>query len=121
MPGRDVEYQELTLRFNGFLWELVERKNSEEIHKAEIPQFLFRVVEFMGNRAEWVGTATEMLSDMREMETTPNVVTKYLGQFSNEVLEPAGIEYRTKRTGQSRLIKFIQNDGGDANDGENRV
>ena len=49
---------------------------------------------------------------MAETETTPNVVTKYLGQFSNEVLEPAGIEYRTKRTGQSRLIKFIRHDGG---------
>lgn len=115
--GRDVEYQELTLRFQDLKWELVERKNTEEIHKAEIPQFLFRVVEFMKNRTEWVGTATELITDMVETETTPNVVTKYLGQFSCDVLEPAGIEYRTKRTGQSRLIKFIHSDGGDANDG----
>lgn len=116
--GRDVEYQELTLQFNNLVWELVERKNSEEIHRAEIPQFLFRVVEFMQRRAEWVGTATELIADMSETETTPNVVTKYLGQFSCEVLEPVGIEYRTKRTGQSRLIKFIRNDGGDENDSD---
>ena len=115
--GRDVEYQELTLRFQDLKWELVERKNTEEIHKAEIPQFLFRVVEFMKNRTEWVGTATELIADMAETETTPNVVTKYLGQFYYEVLEPAGIEYHTKRTGQSRLIKFICRDGSDANDG----
>lgn len=113
---RDVEYQELTLRFQDLKWKLIERKNTEEIHKAEIPQFLFRVVEFMKNRTEWVGTATELIADMAETETTPNVVTKYLGQFSCEALEPAGIEYRTKRTGQSRLIKFILRDGGDAND-----
>ena len=99
------------------MWEFIERKNSEEIHKAEIPSFLFRVVEFMKTRAEWVGTATELIADMAETETTPNVVTKYLGQFSCEVLEPAGIEYRTKRTGQSRLIKFIRNDSDDGNDG----
>ena len=99
----------------------MERKNSEDIHKAEIPSFLFRVVEFMKNHTEWVGTATELIADMAETETTPNVVTKYLGQFSNEVLEPAGIEYRTKRTGQNRLIKFIRNDGGDANDEENDI
>ncbi len=116
--GRDVEYQELTLQFNNLIWELVERKNSEDIHKAEIPQFLFRVVEFMKNHTEWVGTATELITEMAEAETTPNVVTKYLGQFSNEVLEPAGIEYRTKRTGQNRLIKFIRNDSGDENDGD---
>ena len=33
-----------------------------------------------------------------------------------EVLEPLGIEYRTKRTGKSRLIKFLRRDGDDAND-----
>ena len=119
--GRDVEYQELTLRFQDLKWELVEHKNTEEIRKAEIPQFLFRVAEFMKSRTEWVGTATDLIADMAETETTPNVVTKYLGQFYYEVLEPAGIEYRTKRTGQSRLIKFIRRDGGDANDGANSI
>lgn len=121
VSGRDVEYQKLTLQFHELVWELVERKNSEEIHKAEIPQFLFRVVEFMQNRTEWLGTATELIADMVEAETTPNVVTKYLGQFSCEVLEPVGIEYRTKRTGKSRLIKLMKNDGGDGNDGESAI
>ena len=117
VSGRDVEYQELTLQFNELIWELVERKNSEDIHKAELPPFLFRIENFMKNRTEWVGTATELLADMQETEIAPNVVTKYLGQFSCEVLEPSGIEYRTKRTGKSRLIKFIRNDSGDENDG----
>lgn len=117
VSGRDVEYQELTLQFNELIWELVERKNSDDIHKAELPPFLFRIENFMKNRTEWVGTATELLADMQETEITPNVVTKYLGQFSCEVLEPSGIEYRTKRTGKSRLIKFIRNDSGDENDG----
>lgn len=121
VSGRDVEYQELTLQFNDLVWELVERKNSEDIHKAELPSFLFRIVEFMKSRTEWVGTATELLADMQETETAPNVVTKYLGQFSCEVLDPVGIEYRTKRTGNSRLIKFIRNDSGDENDGDIRI
>ena len=47
VSGRDVEYQELTLQFNDLVWELVERKNSEDIHKAELPKFLFRVVDFI--------------------------------------------------------------------------
>ena len=62
--------------------------------------------------------ATELIADMAEVETTPNVVTKYLGQFSCEVLEPVGIEYRTKRTGKSRLIRLMKNDG---NDGESAI
>ena len=36
VSGRDVEYQELTLQFNDLVWELVERKNSEDIHKEEL-------------------------------------------------------------------------------------
>ena len=84
--------------------------------KAELPKFLFRVVDFMESRAKWVGTATELLTEMKEQEVTPNMVTKYLGQFAYEVLEPLGIEYRTKRTGKSRLIKFLRRDGDDAND-----
>ena len=116
VSGRDVEYQELTLQFNDLVWELVERKNSENIHKAELPKFLFRVMDFMECRTEWVGTATELLTEMKEQEVTPNMVTKYLGQFAYEVLEPLGIEYRTKRTGKSRLIKFLRRDGDDAND-----
>ena len=95
----------------------MERKNTEEIRKAEFPHFLFRVIKFIKNRGEGVETATELIADMAENETTPNVVTKCLGQFYYEVLAPAGIEYRTKRTGQSRLIKFIRHDGDDANDG----
>ena len=116
VSGRDVEYQELSLQFNDLVWELVERKNSEDIHKAELPKFLFRVVDFMECRTEWVGTATELLTEMKEQEVTPNMVTKYLGQFAYEVLEPLGIEYRTKRTGKSRLIKFLRRDGDDASD-----
>ena len=116
VSGRDVEYQELTLQFNDLIRELVERKNSEDIHKAELPQFLFQVLDFMRSRSEWVGTATELLAAMGEQEVTSNMVTKYLGQFARDVLEPVGIVYRTKRTGKSRLIKLIHCDSNDAND-----
>ena len=37
------------------------------------------------------------------------------------VLAPAGIEYRTKRTGTSRLICLKRNDGCDGYDGRNAI
>ena len=40
----------------------------------------------------------------------PDVVTV------KELREMLGIEYRTKRTGKSRLIKFLRRDSDDAND-----
>ncbi len=97
VSGSDVEYQELTLQFHDLVWKLVERKNSEEICKEEILKFLFRVVVFMQNRTEWLGTTTELIADMAEIETTPNVVTKYLGQFACEVLEP-----NTEQSGRAK-------------------
>lgn len=108
VSGRDVEYQELTLQFNDLVWELVERKNSEDIHKTELPKFLFRVVDFMECRTEWVGTATELLTEMKEQEVTPNMVTKYLSQFAYEVLEPLGIEYRTPLVKLQCLINGVR-------------
>lgn len=116
--GRDVEFQELTLQFNNLVWELLDRKDSDDIHKSEIPKFLFRLVDFMANRRMWCGTATELIAEMSETETAPNVVTKYLGQFACEVLEPIGIEYATKRTGKCRMILLKRNDSCDADDGD---
>ena len=118
VSGRDTEYQEMTLSFHNLVWELVERKDSGEIHKEEIPSFVYWVVFFMRSQTEWVGTATELLEWMGEKEMTPNMVTKYLGQYACEVLEPEGITYKTKRTAKSRLIKLIKNDSNDANDGD---
>ena len=116
--GRDIEYQELTLKFNSnsHLWELVERKNMEDIRREEIPKFVLRLVDFISEMKEWQGTATELITQMNETEVTPNVVTKMLARFSAEVLQPQGIEYKTKRTGTSRLIHLKKCDSNDEND-----
>ena len=116
--GRDIEYQELTLKFNSnsHLWELVERKNMEDIRREEIPKFILRLVDFISEIKEWQGTATELITQMNETEVTPNVVTKMLARFSAEVLQPQGVEYKTKRTGTSRLINLKKCDSNDGND-----
>ena len=121
--GRDIEYQELTLKFNSnsHLWELVERKNMEDIRREEIPKFILRLVDFISEMKEWQGTATELITQMNETEVTPNVVTKMLARFSAEVLQPQGIEYKTKRTGTSRLIHLKKCDSNDGNDNANAI
>lgn len=118
--GRDIEYQELTLKFDNrsHLWKLVKRKDMEDIHREEIPKFIFRLVDYISEHKEWQGTATELITQMNETEITPNVVTKMLARFSSEVLQPQGIEYKTKRTGTSRLIHLKKNDGSDENDSD---
>ena len=115
--GRDIDYQRLTLRFENLNWQLVERMESTELQREQIPPVLFRLVAFLRQYTKWTGTATELLSELGENETPSNVITKYLGRYANDVLRPAGITYRTRRTGQSRLLCFTH-DGNDSNDGK---
>lgn len=57
VTGRDTPYQEYTLRFRDCRWELVERKTQEQLAKETIPDVLFRLVDFMRDKEEWIGTA----------------------------------------------------------------
>lgn len=118
--GRDIDYQRLTLRFESLSWQLVERAESAELQREQIPPVLFRLVAFLRQYTEWTGTATELLSELGERETPSNVITKYLGRYANDVLRPVGITYRTRRTGQSRLLCFTH-DGHDSNDGKSQI
>lgn len=121
--GRDIAYQELTLKFDkrSHLWELVERKDMEDIHREEIPRFIFRLVDYILEHKEWQGTATQLITQVNETEVTPNVVTKMLARFSSEVFQPQGIEYKTKRTGTSRMIYLKKNDGNDGDDNKSAI
>ena len=118
--GRDIDYQRLTLRFENLSWQLVERAESTELQREQIPPVLFQLVAFLRQYTEWTGTATEQLSVLGERETPSNVITKYLGRYANDVLRPAGITYRTRRTGQNRLLCFTH-DGHDSNDGKSGI
>lgn len=93
----------------------------EDIHREEIPKFIFRLVDYISEIKEWRGTATQLITQVNETEVTPNVVTKILARFSSEVFQPQGIEYKTKRTGTSRLIYLKKNDGNDGDDNKSAI
>ena len=115
--GRDIEYQEFTLRFRDCSWEMVERKGQQQLTEESIPPVLFRVVSFMQNREKWSGTATELLSQMQESDTPPNVITKLLNEYQASVLNENGIRYDYKRTKAGRRIVLSRGDGVDSGDG----
>ena len=96
VTGRDTPYQEYTLRFRDCRWELVERKTQEQLAKETIPDVLFRLVDFMRDKEEWAGTATELLAAMGETETIPTVITKWLN------------EYRTTFLSENRICLPVQ-------------
>ena len=105
VSGRDVNYQEIDLRFNNCKWELEKLRSQETIEQEQIPNFMFDLCDFLSDKKEWSGTATDLISAMGNSETPVNVVTKYLGRFSAKILEPIGIKYSTKKSGK-RYIFF---------------
>lgn len=116
--GRDIEYQQLTIWFEDVNWQLIEHKSEQELRKDEVPAFLFRLVDFMKNKTEWKGSASDLLEIMGDSETKPTAVTKLLSRFCYDVLEPSGTGYSTRRTRKCREIILKRSDADDANDGK---
>ncbi|MXP78341.1 AAA family ATPase [Lachnospiraceae bacterium WCA-9-b2] len=119
VTGRDTPYQEFKLRFRDCSWELVERKEQEQIERESIPDILFRLVKFMQGREEWTGTATELLEQMGETGTPPNIMTKRLNEYRASFLSENNIRYGYHRKKGCREISLTRQsgDGGDGDDG----
>lgn len=111
VTGRDTPYQEYTLRFRDCRWELVERKTQEQLAKETIPDVLFRLVDFMRDKEEWIGTATELLAAMGETETIPTVITKWLNEYRTTFLSENRICYQYSRRKDGRRIALARRAG----------
>ena len=123
VTGRDTPYQEYTLRFRDCRWELVERKTQEQLAKETIPDVLFRLVDFMRDKEEWIGTATELLAAMGETETIPTVITKWLNEYRTTFLSENRICYQYSRRKDGRQIALARRagDSGDGGDSDFRI
>ena len=119
--GRDIEYQQLQLKFENLRWVLIEKKDGEELRKEQIPPFLFQMVDFMRDRSEWSGSATELLAVLGERETSPATAVKSIVRFYYEVLFPAGMDFKQKRTNKARLLVFTKRDASDGGDGKREI
>ena len=118
-----AQYQEFTLRFRDCSWELVERKTQEQLAKETIPDVLFRLVDFMRDKEEWAGTATELLAAMGETETVPTVITKWLNEYRTTFLSENRICYQYSRRKDGRRIALARRagDSGDGGDSDIRI
>ena len=61
--------------------------------------------------------ATELLTQMGEADTAPNVITKLLNEYHATVLRQNNVRYVYRRTKSGRRIVFSWGDGVDRGDG----
>lgn len=95
----------------------------EQLAKETIPDVLFRLVDFMRDKEEWIGTATELLAAMGETETIPTVITKWLNEYRTTFLSENRICYQYSRRKDGRRIALARRagDSGDGGDSDIRI
>ena len=93
LTGRDVEFQELKLRFNDCSWELVEKTSAEELAVREVPDCVLKVLDFMeGREGEWRGAAAALMAEAGVEGVGASVFGKRLAQHS-ALMADRGVEY----------------------------
>lgn len=117
ITGRDVEEKKLKMQMCGVKWEITEELSADDLRKERIPDFVFKVVDFLFEHRQFEGTVTELLAAVGNTELKPNVASKYLTRFYSEVFAPMAITYEYRKTAAARIISLVLNDGADGNDG----
>lgn len=93
LTGRDVEFQELKLRFNDCSWELIEKTSAEELAVREVPDCVLRVLDFIEDRGgEWRGSAAALMAEAGIEGVGASVFGKRLAQHS-ALMADRGVEY----------------------------
>ncbi|HUM84363.1 MAG TPA: AAA family ATPase [Lachnospiraceae bacterium] len=117
ITGRDVEEKKLKMQMCGIKWEITEELSADDLRKERIPDFVFKVVDFLFEHRQFEGTVTELLAAVGNTVLKPNVASKYLTRFYSEVFVPMGITYEYRKTAAARTISLTLNDGADGDDG----
>ena len=89
--------------------------------RERVPKFLFQLVDFMRERDEWTGTATELIEATGDRIMAPVAVKNAIVEYYNDILKPAGIEFETHRKNNARLITLRKSDASDDGDDQNGV
>mgnify|MGYP004488837825 CR=1 FL=1 len=79
--GRNVEHQELRLRFQSRRWELVGRISQEEIEEREVPACVLAVLAFALSEGRWSGTTSRLAEAARVGDISPDALGKRLFPF----------------------------------------
>ena len=119
--GRDIEYRELSLEFDGadHVWKLTEDSGDQPARPQE--ELVFFLSEFLNQRRCFTGTATELAEALDEFAGEPykpNVLMKKLLRCQQELLEQ-GIILSTRRTHDRRELTLRVGCG--SNDGKNDI
>ena len=69
--------------------------------------FFFQVViDFMSDKRIWLGTVSDLISDMKCKDVSANTAAKLLHKYGKTVLKKKGFSVKFIRTNQKRLVEL---------------
>ena len=103
--GRDQPDQELTIEFDRerCVWKF--KKAETELWKQPPNPLLEAINNFLTeDKSEWEGTATELVSQLPDMQIQANVLSRKLNVINSQLLNDYGIFYDNKRGHERKII-----------------
>lgn len=108
ITGRDIEFQELRIRFKDCRWELVEKTSAEELEERSVPEVVLQVLDFARMQSDaWQGSASALVDAAGIEGVKPAVLGKYLAQH-RVFLEERGVAYSV-RHGRTGNVLTLEN------------
>lgn len=68
--------------------------------------FFQQVMEFMSDKRIWLGTASDLISDMKCKNISANTAAKLLHKYGKTMLKKKGVSVKFIRTNRKRLIEL---------------
>ena len=95
LTGRDLDRRTLYLHEENCIWLLDEEETAEEQRLKAVPEYLWRVAEYIEQAGKWQGTATELLSETGADGVLPHMLTRKIVEHFDTVFAPKGMAKRT--------------------------
>ena len=103
--GRDQPNQELTIEFDRERCVWKSKKEETELWKQPPNPLLEAINNFLTeDRPEWTGTATELASQLPDIQLQANVLSRKLNVVNSQLLNDYGIFYDNKRGHERKII-----------------
>lgn len=107
--GRDIAQEKLTLKFEDNIWHCIDCQGNQDITKEQIPSFVFSVSNFVKEKGEFIGTITELLTEINEVDLMSNMASKWLTQYYGDVFEKENISLSSVRHARGRIFTLKHN------------
>ena len=106
VSGRDAPDIELVMQWQHPEWQVIEEKSEEDIARENVPEIVYKVVDFLMAEGGFTGTMSALLEEIGLPHVKPHALSRALSKFHDEVLLPLGITYDSARVSSERTYVF---------------